>query len=467
MARFADLRSPDDRFATIDYTEEPPLLFLGRVVSFDALALRNLRTPVAPQAEVRGLNCASCGAPVELRAGAQTLTAVCGHCLAVVDPLDPSVAIVQEAARRERRAPKIPLGTRGRVRGEEYEVIGFQYRTITVDDEEYGWDEYVLFNPQHGFRYLSEYAGHWNDIKVVSSLPELASRGGRSAARFLGERFRHFQHAVATTRFVLGEFPWRVRVGDEAVVDDYVSPPRMLSAERTGDEVTWSLGEYTPGARVWEMFGLRDRPPRAVGVFANQPSPHTGRPGRYWRLFLAMAGALALVALIRFATAARQEVFAGDYAYASAQAGESAFVTPVFDVPGHTSNLEVGIDTDLSNDWLYLSLALISADTGTAYDFGREVGYYFGRDSDGSWTEGSQQERALLASVPPGRYYLRVEPEGATAGRTVRYRLRLRRDVPSLSIFLVALVLLAVPPSLATWRAAAFETKRWAESDHA
>jgi len=40
---FADLRSPSARFATIDYSEEPPLLFLGHAVEFDDLRLKNLR----------------------------------------------------------------------------------------------------------------------------------------------------------------------------------------------------------------------------------------------------------------------------------------------------------------------------------------------------------------------------------------------------------------------------------------
>ncbi len=40
---FADLRGRDARFATIDYSEEPPLLFLGEVVDFDGLRLKNLR----------------------------------------------------------------------------------------------------------------------------------------------------------------------------------------------------------------------------------------------------------------------------------------------------------------------------------------------------------------------------------------------------------------------------------------
>ena len=40
---FADLRSETGRFATIDYSEDQPLLFLGEAVEFDDLRLKNLR----------------------------------------------------------------------------------------------------------------------------------------------------------------------------------------------------------------------------------------------------------------------------------------------------------------------------------------------------------------------------------------------------------------------------------------
>ena len=40
---FADLRSADGRFATLDYSETNPLLFLGEAVEFDDLQLKNLR----------------------------------------------------------------------------------------------------------------------------------------------------------------------------------------------------------------------------------------------------------------------------------------------------------------------------------------------------------------------------------------------------------------------------------------
>jgi hypothetical protein len=40
---FADLRTNGGEFGTIDYSENPPLLFLGRAVEFDDLHLKNLR----------------------------------------------------------------------------------------------------------------------------------------------------------------------------------------------------------------------------------------------------------------------------------------------------------------------------------------------------------------------------------------------------------------------------------------
>ena len=40
---FADLRTPGRTFGTLDYSEEPPLLFLGEWVEFEELQLKNLR----------------------------------------------------------------------------------------------------------------------------------------------------------------------------------------------------------------------------------------------------------------------------------------------------------------------------------------------------------------------------------------------------------------------------------------
>lgn len=44
LVLFADLRGHDATFATIDYSDDAPILFVGRLVEYDDLSLRNLRT---------------------------------------------------------------------------------------------------------------------------------------------------------------------------------------------------------------------------------------------------------------------------------------------------------------------------------------------------------------------------------------------------------------------------------------
>ncbi len=149
-------------------------------------------------------------------------------------------------------------------------MIGFQVREVTTEDARYGWSEYLLFNPYKGFRYLSEYNGHWNFIRVLSALPRKSKLGSRFAVVYQGRTYKHFDKAPATTSYVLGEFPWQVTVGEFARVDDFISPPYMLSSETMSGEVSWSLGEYYTGQQIWQAFKLPGRPYPAVGVFANQ-----------------------------------------------------------------------------------------------------------------------------------------------------------------------------------------------------
>ena len=181
------------------------------------------------------------------------------------------------------------------------------------------------------------------------------------------------------------------------------------------------------------------------------------------RLFRRYYFAMALIALafFTFAVSAKKEILSKDYSFHKGQ-GEPSFVTDPFELPGRTSDVELSVKTDLDNNWAYFNFALINETTGQAYDFGREISYY--RDSEGS--EGDRNDSAMIPSVPPGRYYLRVEPETPDGNYHLLYHLTLRRDVPVFSFFLLAFVALLIPPIAMHWRATAFEGRRWMESDY-
>ena len=254
---------------------------------------------VTPQVvKPKSLHCPSCGAPVELRGFAHTLSVVCPNCLSVLDASTPEFQILQEFQGKQRVQPKVPLGTRGKFDDTPYEVIGFQQREVQSDGDFFCWDEYLLFNPYKGFRYLTEYQGHWNFVRVMSSLPAETRSNGKRAVFVRGVTYRHFDTMTAHTAFVLGEFPWQVRVGDSVLDQDFVAPPYMLSSESTAGEVTWSLGEYIPGKQIWAALQLPGSPPPPSGVFANQPSPYAGKTGSSWRTWLWLNVALVAVALL-------------------------------------------------------------------------------------------------------------------------------------------------------------------------
>lgn len=429
----------------------------------------------APKAPIkaRSILCPNCGGTVEIRGFQHTRSAVCINCCTVLDPSNDSVKIIQQFDERFREKPLIPLGTRGKLHGTLYEVIGFMVRSIKVEDVEYPWHEYLLFNPFKGFRYLTVYNGHWNDVIPAKGLPESATWRGRKAVKYLGAVYGHFQGAMARTLFVMGEFPWAVRVGEVTSTDDFVSPPYMLSCEAGGGEINWSHGTYIEGADVWKAFNLPGAPPLKMGVFANQPSPHKGKVAQIWARAMMMLLAWLVVMIVMHAISSNKEVFRKVYTFRGAQAGEKAFVTDIFEIPGRTSSVDVEIATNLENEWAYFNLALVNEETGQGYDFGREVSYYSGRDSDGAWTEGKKRESVTVPRVPAGRYYLRVEPEMqsvssfAGAGQSMNYELRVLRDAPHAFWFWLALPLLLLPPVIVTIRAAAFEGQRWQESDYA
>src|ERR1700686_5574677 len=87
-----------------------------------------------PKPQSKALNCPKCGAAITLRSFGQAETVVCESCRSILDAKDPNLAILQQFEIKTRDVrPLIPLGTRGKLRGTDYEVIGFQRGSTKVD----------------------------------------------------------------------------------------------------------------------------------------------------------------------------------------------------------------------------------------------------------------------------------------------------------------------------------------------
>src|SRR5947209_15516407 len=92
---------------------------------------RSPRPALVPKAA--GLNCPGCGGAMTLRTFSNAVNVVCPSCGRLLDATDPRLAVLQEANKKFKVTPLIPLGTRGKWKDVTYEVVGFQERTITSD----------------------------------------------------------------------------------------------------------------------------------------------------------------------------------------------------------------------------------------------------------------------------------------------------------------------------------------------
>jgi hypothetical protein len=484
-APVVDLRS-ERRFASIDYSEKPPRVYVGEAVTLDALI-----DPADPagsvppeflqpaEAQARHFQCTNCGAPLSVRSAA--IHAVgCEHCGAVVDPDSPELAILSKA-QRKLEAPLLKLGGQGKLRGRLYTVIGFLRQTTTIEGQRYRWDEYLLHAKDAGYAWLTCSDGHWNLGKPVTHQPKIVHTGHRLAhfldselpelanlkhprARFLGRDFRHFQLCRAEVEQVMGEFTWQVKIGDTVTVDDYIAPPHVLSRERSDTELTWTLAEYVPVAEVTAAFAPERPLPEPVGVAPSQPSPHPPSR-RYWLAFGALAALALLMQLFFVGRAARDAVWQGDLIVPAGQQ-KAQLTTEPFRIDDQR-NLEIQQNTNLDNSWLYVDLSLINRQTGETYWVGREFSYYHGRDIDGyRWREGERHGSELLGAVPAGEYVLTVEAETEVQKNELIDRIRLVRDVPVWSSYWLLLAVLALVP-LWTWlHETSFERRRWSGSDY-
>ena len=117
-------------------------------------------------------NCTNCAAPLEIRAQTAAQVVACGHCGSVLDAQDPRHQILTRYQQKFKREPTLPIGRRGDIRGETFEIVGYMERRTRYYGITYDWGEYLLWNPYKGFRWLIEANGHWTFLTTLPNPPK-------------------------------------------------------------------------------------------------------------------------------------------------------------------------------------------------------------------------------------------------------------------------------------------------------
>lgn len=470
LAHTVDLEGAGGVFATLDYSDGGPKLYLGRQVPLGELGLRTGvgAEPLAELVDGEALVCEQCGAPIVVRVPGQTVRLVCGSCNALLDASQGAARLV-EVLDRHREEPLIPIGKRGTLRGVELMVVGSVVRGCDVDHVHYTWEELLLYDPKTtSLSWLVCSEGHWSLARAISAADVEAG----FEARCRGKRFRRYSSVMAFVERVLGELPWAVTVGEMAHVEEYTAPPEGLSVERNGDEVNWSHVEHLEPSEVARAFGIEPPPRLRVGAFQPWPFASALRELAPW-----IAGGAAVVLLLAMVLSARSQskyvshTFGLDDVAAEASEGQSpggrktyTFLSQPFELTGRDA-LEVRLDASVQNAWVGVEGGLIREDTGDVTLFSVEAAYYSGYQDGESWSEGSRSASQDLSSPSRGSYVLRADLEWdpmLAAPPPVSLELR-TAGLSGYQILLALAVLLS--PLLVLFHRGSFEKQRWEDSN--
>ncbi len=244
---------------SIDYSSQPPALSVGAAVLLEDLQLTGLREESAKEETGRQFACPNCGAQVAVTlASSKSIT--CASCSSIIDVSGGIGGELKHALQDEPVVPLIPLGTTGQLQGVQWQVVGFQHRmgTNVSDpsdaDEQFGWDEYLLYNRKRGFTFLVDATDGWSVVKPTTGAPVMAAGG--TSATYLGQRYQLKENYKAETNYVAGEFYWQVTRGQTTENRDFANGKSMLSMERSPNEVTWSVGGQIDSEAVAKAFNL-------------------------------------------------------------------------------------------------------------------------------------------------------------------------------------------------------------------
>ena len=456
---YADLSGVNGAFGTLDYNQSPPLIFLGQQVTLADLGITTTRAPEKAERRVGAaqLSCPHCAGPLELRAPDKTERVTCPNCNSLLDVNQGQLQFLK-ALEKPWFQPVIPLGTTGDVPEGKMTVIGAMARSVTIEGTQYFWSEYLLYNPQIGFRWLVHSDDHWNYVRAVP--PGEVSESAKYAS-YQGKNYKIFQDAPARVEVVLGEFYWKVEAGEQVRGVDYVKPPYMLSKELSASEINWSQGTYMEVPQIEKAFSVSGLP-RPSGVAPNQPYKHKWIY-KYWLAFIVLVLLLGFVTLV-FSGSTRQ-VFSQTVTLPPLpnEDGTQVFFSEPFELEGRR-NIRIIGDSAVQNTWVYLEGDLINDETGVVQSFPIDISYYQGVEDGESWSEGGQEDSAYTSSMPAGRYVLRLEGQWERWQQPAVVTVKIEQNVTRGFNLLVALILLSIGPIAMLIYHISFEHKRWSES---
>lgn len=420
--------------------------------------------------KVKSFSCPSCGGAVTLRYPGAALSCVCSFCGSIIDVSNNNCRILTEHFNRTASQNLLlPLGSRGQISGRTWEIIGYTARRDLASS--YTWEEYLLFNPYYGYRWLTCNDRHWSFVSVTKEKPVLGKSSHRTfqptKAYFEGDEFRLFYKGKAEVTYVIGEFYWKVKAGTQVTMADYINPPLMISSEADGKEMVWSVSQYITVDEVEKAFKPERKLIRPLGIAPNQYSGVTAASraiGWLWVLFICILTGLQFWQLTYNSGTS---VMTTQIPFTPNTANKITFTSPVFSITRPITGSLVKLSAPVDNSWVWASGEMVNDDTGATFPFARTCEYYHGYSDGEYWSEGSGAAEVFISKVPAGKYYLNVDWESGDFKTTEVRPLNIEVfQAPKMyGNYCLIFCLLSIIPAFSAWAAIKTDQARWMNSD--
>jgi ribosomal protein S27AE len=237
--RFADISAQGGRFGTIDYGDgsEAPVLFLGQQFDPAGIKLDSGMPVEQPEAKVKDLQCPNCGGSLPLLSQ-RAERVVCQYCGTASDVTQGALQALGPSPRPP-IDPILPIGAEGVLRGQKMVCCGLVVRSCYVDGMQYPWREYLLWGGNSvGYWWLMEEDGKWSLVTPVET-GEVLDSGG--SAMYRGGTYAFKQQVEASVDYVVGEFYWKVAIGERVTATELEGPGGKVSREQSAQEVNYSF----------------------------------------------------------------------------------------------------------------------------------------------------------------------------------------------------------------------------------
>ncbi len=369
-------------------------------------------------AELKSINCTSCGAGLNVLGGGRVVRHACSYCGAVLDAQE-NYRVLKKYANQERPASPLSIGMSGEINGVAFTIIGTLGVMEKYRGQTWRWTEHQLYSETHGYAWISVEDEHLIFTRKIRKVPtpnwitpqRVETSEKRPFAVLDRKHYKYYETSTSEITYIEGEFNWQVDMGDRSTTVSLLSDASMLGFTENAYEREIEHSVYLPHADTLASFGAdpAPKPGGAHPLLPYEPHPEEG-----------FAGVGLLVSAITAAFLSLMFLFeSGDRLLGPVNVPVSGLPTELtFEVESTERLSHIRIYSDVSNSWAWFDVAVTGPEDEPLFEAGRAVEYYFGREDGESWSEGSRTSTLMFRPQTTGPHTVSIEmPEAGTWGR--------------------------------------------------